>query len=163
MNRDVGKLALSPIWDFTLRKMSWLDCIRRTKHLCHVNLFSLSLIQIYILLWSCTYISFVQRCFFFIFVKPLALSYLYLKDQNVEKTVLFRSRFFFFKCCDLLNCLITVCLIVCNCLGNYKCFVQWPRLSNINRNIWTCAYFSIPEINPRKYFSKRHILGKNDP
>ena len=22
MNRDVGKLALSPIWDFTLRKMS---------------------------------------------------------------------------------------------------------------------------------------------
>ena len=26
-----------------------------------------------------------------------------------------------------------------------------------------CAYFSIPEISPRKYFSKRHILGKNDP
>ena len=35
-----------------------------------------------------------------------------------------------------------------------------PKLSNINRNIWTCVYFLIPEINPRKYFSTRHILGK---
>ena len=32
MKRDVGKLALSPIWDFTVRKVSRLDFIHRKKH-----------------------------------------------------------------------------------------------------------------------------------